>query len=242
MIGTTYPSHHAIGAGARIPSSTYICIENYITHYKSVLQVEILKKTSQLHQANQTNVPKRSPRFIFSIILSHISIHTLDMQAYCKKNLLTNFELLNLMASYATATGSKTWACGMRKVRILEVRGRRFVNARAQIFCCSHSTRHGSIQQKHPAPFAGSVVAHTAPCTSVFCSRTLQLLQDPSLHSQSRRLRREISGSRQLSSLKFGNEREYIHCCTYDALHRGTLQRHPAPSTEYTVAYFLNFS
>ncbi len=48
--------HHAIRASAAIPSSINIHIENYITHYDFILQLEILKKTSQPHQANQTNV------------------------------------------------------------------------------------------------------------------------------------------------------------------------------------------
>ncbi len=78
------------------------------------------------------------------------------------------------MGSYGVAKGRKTCACRMRKVRILEVRGRRFVNARARIF----RYPYGSIQQKHSAPSARSIVAHTAPCTSVLCSGTLHLLQD----------------------------------------------------------------
>ncbi len=53
----TYCNCHTIDFGAEIPSSTYIHIENYITHYKSVLQFEILKKTSQPRQVNQINVP-----------------------------------------------------------------------------------------------------------------------------------------------------------------------------------------
>ncbi len=48
-----YLNHHTIGAGARIPSSAYIHIENYITCCKSVAQFDILKKTSQLCQASQ---------------------------------------------------------------------------------------------------------------------------------------------------------------------------------------------
>ncbi len=108
------------------------------------------------------------------------------------------------MASYGTAKRSKTRACGMREVRILEVRGRRFVNTRARIFHCTL----GSIQHKYSAPSAGFIVAHTAPCTSVLCSGTLHFLQNPSQHP--RRLFREISGSRQLSSLQLGNERKYI--------------------------------
>ncbi len=100
-----------------------------------------------------------------------------------KKYSLTNFELPNLMVSYDTAKGSKTCACGMQNVPILEVRGRRFVNARARIFRCTH----GSIQQKH------RTLCRIHRCTL----GTLHLLQDPSLHP--RRLHREIGGSRQLN-------------------------------------------
>ncbi len=86
------------------------------------------------------------------------------------------------MGSYDTAKESKTCACGMRKVRILDVRGRQFVNARARIFRCTHGTPLGSIQQKYSAPSAGSIIAHLAPCTLVLCSGTLLLLQDTPLH------------------------------------------------------------
>ncbi len=72
-----------------------------------------------------------------------------------------------------------------------------------------------------------SIAVRTALCTAALCSGTLYLLQDPSLHP--RRLYREMGSPQQLSSLKFRNERGYIHCCTYGALYRGTLQR--APST-----------
>ncbi len=51
-----YSNHHAVGAGAEIPSSTYIHIKNSTTYYKSVLQFVILKMTLQSHQANQMNV------------------------------------------------------------------------------------------------------------------------------------------------------------------------------------------
>ncbi len=82
---------------------------------------------------------------------------------------------MNFKFSYGTVKGSKICACGMQKVRILEVRDRRFVNASIRIFRCTHGTLRGSIQQKHPAPSAGVIVAHTAPCTSVLCSGTLHL-------------------------------------------------------------------
>ncbi len=56
---SAHPNYLNIGTGAKIPSSAYIHIENFITHYKSVLQFEILnipKKEPQSSQANQTNV------------------------------------------------------------------------------------------------------------------------------------------------------------------------------------------
>ncbi len=52
------------------------------------------------------------------------------------------FELPNFMASYGTMKVCKTCACRMRKVRILEVRSRRFVNARARIFRRTCGTLH----------------------------------------------------------------------------------------------------
>ncbi len=85
------------------------------------------------------------------------------------------FEFPNSMVSYGTAKESKTCACGMQKVWILEVRGRWLVNARARIFHSTHVTLHGIIHQKHSAPSAGSTVAQTAPCTSVLCSGSLHL-------------------------------------------------------------------
>ncbi len=54
--------------------------------------------------------------------------------------------------------------------------------------------------------------------TAALCSGTLHLLQDLSQPQH------EIGGPRKLSSLKFRNERECIHCCTM-ALCSGT--QHP---------------
>ncbi len=89
------------------------------------------------------------------------------------------FESPNFIASIGTAKGSKTFACRIQKVRILEVQGWWFVNARGRIFHCTHGTLHGCIQHKHSSPFARSIVAYMAPCTLVLCSGTLHLLQDP---------------------------------------------------------------
>ncbi len=98
------------------------------------------------------------------------------------------------MASFGSAKGPQK--CGSLRFEVLQMLERKF-------FAACTSFLHDSIQQKHRAPSAGSIVAHTLPCTTVFCSGTLHFLQDPSLHPW--RLHREVGGSRQLSSLKFEN-------------------------------------
>ncbi len=87
-----------------------------------------------------------------------------------------------------------------------------------RIHCCTHGSLHLDTLQRHPA----SRYSATAPCTSVLCSGTLHLLQDPSLHP--RLLHREIGGSRQLSSLKL-EIRESTSIAAHTALCSGTL--HP---------------
>ncbi len=84
---------------------------------------------------------------------------------------------------------------------------------------------------------------------AAFSRNTPHPLQDPLLHirfpapsaefiAARQHLHHETGGSQQLSSLKFGNEREYICYCQYDTLHRGTLQWHPATSVKYATAPF----
>ncbi len=139
------------------------------------------------------------------------------------------------MASYGTAKGSKTCACGgMQKMRILEVRGRWFVNARSSDFSshtrysarqhsaeapctlcriryCTHGSLHLGTLQRHLAPSAEFIAAPATPAP----------------------WNRRVTAA---EFLKCENEREYIHCCTYGTLHRGTLQWHPTSSAESSAA------
>ncbi len=75
---------------------------------------------------------------------------------------------------------------------------------------------HGSIQRKHPTHSAGSIVAHTAPCTSVLCSGTLQ--RHPAL-------------SAGFKIWKWERVHPLLHV-------RRSPPRHSAPSAESTAAPF----
>ncbi len=178
---------------------------------------------------------KRSLRFIFSLILSHRLIHTLDTHAECKKIFVDEFwiaefdgqlwhnetdedpRMWDVKSTDPRGSRSTVCKCESADFSLHAWHSARQHSAEApctlcRIHCCTQGSLHFGTLQRYPAPRYSAA----ASCTSVLCSGTLHLgtrqwHPTPSAWfiAHPRRLHREIvGGSRQLSSLKFGNEKE----------------------------------